>query len=582
MSGEDSCVDYSRRKGAYQGSGKGKEPYPIPQMWGEDGTCDEPHFYWEDGEQKFDFRHPEACAACGVDYNSFDMQMPCPSGHDASVDSECTAYKGGDDASMSDLGCAPTCAAGTDSTDCGRPATGFRQRPSGYERHRHVAEAHGTRECCHQREGFLEDPHYSQLDGPRTPSEGSFHTNGANCHRGNYDHGEVAHLRDPTTSRCKTTAEGGATRKAPGEEAYKAEIPSGFSDFERFLREYGENGGKVDEFDAIATSRDVLSKPQFEAQTGEFEFEKDACAIVITVTALHSESTDASWLETLVGVWDPQGSTHKDGIGVGRTRSLAEDEGELIEFASGSPEGTEKIINPHTQSPRGSLYVGLGINASTAFTHLVSLGVTDSDDHGDPSLVGEACRQGCGGSSDSLRSTPQLVVAGATCVMCAMVLHRRSTLMLALAVLLVTVPLTAAPGLCGCPRKVDVTVSVPRGFSFADFSFAGSGRIACSNCGLASGADYSSSSAPYSSHEQAEEAQPEETNPDIVEVVPWTLLYFDPRYFMARPLRVETDRPVEIRFKSHGTDELDVIAGKNTALYCVFTSGERIGQDIMG
>lgn len=118
--------------------------------------------------------------------------------------------------------------------------------------------------------------------------------------------------------------------------------------------------------------------------------------------------------------------------------------------------------------------------------------------------------------------------------------NRRGTLLL---LLLIAIPLVASQTLCGCSERVEVVISVPKGFAFSEFTFAGDGRVACDDCG----ADHSTAAPPPT---PPLEGASELTNAAMEKT------FFDPRVFMGRPLILENDNtPMTIEFRHHGIQE---------------------------
>eukprot|EP01051_Picozoa_sp_SAG22_P004778 SAG22_NODE_265_length_13348_cov_150.719149_5_plen_354_part_00 len=197
------------------------------------------------------------------------------------------------------------------------------------------------------------------------------------------------------------------------------------------------------------------------------------------------------------------------------------------------------------------------------------------------------------------RTSPTLAVMIVTILLAVLTAAHKHEMLLITAVMLAVIPLVVA-SVCGCPRHTEVTISVPRGFSFSAIHFSGPGRIACSDCvGYAWAADQpdnitrgahasmngtngtsSSEAAPteipvwgaesaYEVDSQAPESTEsdhETDDSDFSDEEKWEdteKWFFDPRSFMARPLHITSAgaiRNISVRIISHGSEEKESVS----------------------
>lgn len=325
-------------------------------------------------------------------------------------------------------------------------------------------------------------------------------------------------------------------------------------------------------------------------QAAAFEFKHEACSVTVQVRfvsglgdarELDSELKGEFGKDISVGLWDPRGHTVSDslvaeltrrrlsnssesgrGVGSGenrtlrgtgrvesrdsRRRKLDEDVDGVRgtrykeynqDVASALDHYAEIEINSFTQSPRGTLAIALGVGAvSDIRTYLASLQNLPTD-----AVASAAARP--------------VATATSLLLLLAVVLGivRNARGWLTVALVLLAVPLAAAThALCGCGRRAEVVISVPRGFSFSRFEFSGEGRVACSNCDGAESGDYSTTAAPYA-------AEPP-VAPTAIDEVFTTMtkpMFFDPRYLLSRPLKFEATTPTHVLIQSHGFDEIE-------------------------
>ena len=329
-------------------------------------------------------------------------------------------------------------------------------------------------------------------------------------------------------------------------------------------------------------------------QASKFEFKPEACSVKVQLRFASGEGDGAELdsapsgefgTDITVGLWDPRGISVTDGLtssggGRGRRLSSASESGRggaggknwtrhgtgrggirepqrrrleedvdgvfgprgyrYKEFAQESAEGgvvgDEEEINSFTQSPRGTLVIAVGAGAvSDVRAHLASLQDLPSD-----AMASAAAR-------------PVAALSGLLllfAVVFGIVRNEQSWLIATL--LLLALPLAAAThALCGCARRAEVVVSVPRGFSFSRFEFSGDGQVACSNCDGTESGDYSTGTAPYTAEPvtptAVDEAFTQTTSPK----------YFDPRYLLSRPLKFEAATATHVVIQSHGLDEIE-------------------------
>eukprot|EP01045_Picozoa_sp_COSAG04_P002552 COSAG04_NODE_93_length_26686_cov_10.174364_19_plen_537_part_00 len=287
----------------------------------------------------------------------------------------------------------------------------------------------------------------------------------------------------------------------------------------------------------------------------EYEFKEEACSVNVQLSVVSGagDSKEMSGAEGgfvdageadgdivdleekaatfVVGLWDPQGTTTQDGLssnrqqnsgGRGRRLSASGRGGGGIGAATGTAgrggerqqrrrmdedmdgftraerflafpsqeyredsdyeETDDELLNPYTQSPRGTLAIALGADSVAGIRdHLKTLENLPSD-----AVTSAAARP--------LAALSTLLLGSALLVS----LARNAPGWLTVTLLLLAIPLAAATHvLCGCGRRAEVVISVPRGFTFSRFEFSGAGRVACSSCDGPGTGDYSNPSAPY-------------------------------------------------------------------------------------
>lgn len=276
-------------------------------------------------------------------------------------------------------------------------------------------------------------------------------------------------------------------------------------------------------------------------------FKIDACTLDVAVnlvTGAGDEAAEATIAGTpvVVGLWDPNGVSSLDGLklgaGAGRRRRLDEDqdgeyrEERFVKFASGESSDEhikeQEILNPFTQSPRGSLVLSVDTGGSVR-DYLETL----------PDLPTDPV------SSGVLRIAPVFSMGA---ILITLINRRDSSLLVLLA--LVAIPLVASQALCGCPDKIEVVLTVPKGFSFSRFEFSGEGKVACSSCA----GDTSRPTDPADADDTEETVDPSFESA----LVP---TFFDPRVFMGRPLKIESETPMSIVFRNHGIEEVSSVTG---------------------
>ena len=283
------------------------------------------------------------------------------------------------------------------------------------------------------------------------------------------------------------------------------------------------------------------------AQAAEFAFQDEACSVKVQIRYVSGagdslEEKGVSDDELSVGVWDPRGVTVLDGIRSDERRRLEEDPDGLLGVRGHrylellqDPEGDTEELNAFTQSPRGTMAIAVGANAVSGIrAYLAAL----------EDLPGDLATSAAG---RPIAAASTLLLVGAAVL--GLARNTRGWLMVSV---LVAIPLaTATHALCGCARRAEVVISVPRGFSFSRFEFSGSGRVACSNCDGAESGDYSTTTAPYTEQPVA----PTPVDPAFSSV--GKAKYFDPRYLLARPLKFEVSAATHVLIQSHGVDEIE-------------------------